>query len=1026
MGIHFVNEDADFTLSNPEKNEGLYFPLANESGVMGDVSPDLCGDLKTGQNSFLLEPVSIRNLYNNKSSENFWCLIDGRIPWSLTGRSAAQQAELFSDAKEETFLEAGFMFHKVTRKSEKYGIRASVSCCVPASAKNSLHALNPRVELIQAELTNTGSENLKVRMVSAVPLYARSADNIRDHRDVTAMLNRLYTTEYGITVFPTFNFDERGHRLNDSTYGIFGKCGDGEAPEGFIPSEADFVGEGGSLEMPGMLYAGLRLKPAGTQINGGDVLGGLAFHEKVLKPGESTVYIFALAFGSAAEGHGGKSRETEAGNCSVQAASVRLEASVLDWLAPETFENARLRTGRYWQDKVNIRFKTADGNFDKWMRWVGFEPFLRRIYGCSFLPHHDYGRGGRGWRDLWQDCLALILMDAGSEKSSASADSSRMALLPKSGGSFAGSKERGGRSPDSGQNVSVREMLINNFAGVRADGTNATIIGQAPGEFLADRNHIVRIWMDHGMWPLLTTEFYINQTGDLGLLFEEEPYFNDAAENIANTIRTGESAAEKPAGGTAAEGPAAEGTAADDTAAGEEPAESADETAVRENCSSCRLCDASGKVYRGTTLEHLLIENLAAFFDVGENGKIRLHNADWNDALDMAPDKGESVAFTMMYAENLRKLSALLKRLGEQGHTSVLLLEELKDLLFLEHPEAVITVPKRKQEILKAYAGKTRRCVSGRKAEIPIPELCRYLKFLSSSLKKRIHKEEWLEYGNLGWYNGYYDNHGRKLEGIRPDGQARMMLTGQVFAVMSGTADDKQVKKITEAAERFLFDERAGGYRLNTEFREVKTDMGRMFGFAYGEKENGSVFSHMDVMYANALYGRGFYKEGFKALAALYRYCADFEKSRIYPGVPEYISSRGRGVYHYLTGAASWFLITAVTEMFGVRGSFGDLLLAPALMPEQFDADGKAEVSLRFAGRPLRIVYFNEGRLSPEDYRISRAELQGRVIAENERRLLIPRTEIVNAGKGSGDAEEASQASGDVLVLKVFLGSGRI
>ena len=39
-----------------------------------------------------------------------------------------------------------------------------------------------------------------------------------------------------------------------------------------------------------------------------------------------------------------------------------------------------------------------------------------------------------------------------------------------------------------------------------------------------------------------------------------------------------------------------------------------------------------------------------------------------------------------------------------------------------------------------------------------------------------------------------------------------------------------------------------------------------MFGFAYGEKENGAVFSHMAVMYANALYRRGFAREGNKAL----------------------------------------------------------------------------------------------------------------------------------------------------------------
>ena len=42
-----------------------------------------------------------------------------------------------------------------------------------------------------------------------------------------------------------------------------------------------------------------------------------------------------------------------------------------------------------------------------------------------------------------------------------------------------------------------------------------------------------------------------------------------------------------------------------------------------------------------------------------------------------------------------------------------------------------------------------------------------------------------------------------------------------------------------------------------------------MFGFAYGEKENGAVFSHMAVMFANALYKRGFVKEGHRALDAL-------------------------------------------------------------------------------------------------------------------------------------------------------------
>ena len=85
-----------------------------------------------------------------------------------------------------------------------------------------------------------------------------------------------------------------------------------------------------------------------------------------------------------------------------------------------------------------------------------------------------------------------------------------------------------------------------------------------------------------------------------------------------------------------------------------------------------------------------------------------------------------------------------------------------------------------------------------------------------------------------------------------------MMLTGQVFSVMGNVADDAQTAAIIKSADLYLYKKEVGGYRLNTDFKEEKFDLGRMFGFAYGEKENGAVFSHMTVMYANALYQRGF------------------------------------------------------------------------------------------------------------------------------------------------------------------------
>lgn len=176
---------------------------------------------------------------------------------------------------------------------------------------------------------------------------------------------------------------------------------------------------------------------------------------------------------------------------------------------------------------------------------------------------------------------------------------------------------------------------------------------------------------------------------------------------------------------------------------------------------------------------------------------------------------------------------------------------------------------------------------------------------------------------------------------------------------MSGTATPDQIRKICQSVDKYLYDEKAGGYRLNTDFGEEKMDLGRMFGFAYGEKENGAVFSHMAVMYANALYQRGFAREGNKALQALLNAAMNFDNSRMYPGLPEYYDLSGRGMYAYLTGAASWYLLTMVTEVFGVKGVMGDLVIAPAFMPEQFDAHGNAEVKLIFAGKKFDIRFSN-------------------------------------------------------------------
>ncbi len=862
--IQFIDEDGTFCLEQPENYSYLYFPVAGEQGIKCSVTPNLGGDSKISQNAFLMEPVSAENLHNNRSGRNFWCSMENGEAWSAVGASAQQESVKFMDAQDQSMLTAGLMWHTVTRRSDRYQLKAEVTSFVP---------LEHSAELMRVTLYNLADTQQTVTPIAAIPIYGRSADNIRDHRHVTSLLHQIRTTDWGVYVKPTLSFDERGHRINDLTYFVCAVPASGEKPEGFYPLAQDYIGEGGSFTNPQKVRENAPGERAGFYTEGREAVGGIRFAPISLAPGEHAEYTVVMG---------------------VTADEDEIEKIIAAYQTPQQVEEAFQKTRIYWQEKVNVRYHTGSGRFDQFLRWVSFQPILRRIYGCSFLPYHDYGRGGRGWRDLWQDCLSLLIMDPGS----------------------------------------VREMILANSGGVRIDGTNATIIGEGQGQFVADRNGIARVWMDHGVWPFLTIRLYMDQTGDFAILREKIPYFKDEQSMRGCELDT--------------------------------------QWDVQDGVWQK---DQKGEVYQGTVLEHLLVQNLCAFYEVGEHNHIRLRGADWNDALDMATQRGESVAFTCAYAGNLLQLSDILLSLSEQsGWKQVQLLEEIR--MLLPDDPAVYDSIEEKQSILQAYLQACRHQISGKTVMIEVKELSENLRHKAEWIQEHIRRTEWIQGDGEGWFNSYYDEHGNAVEGYHKSG-VRMMLTGQVFAVMSGTADHGQTEQICKSADRYLYNETSGGYRLNTDFKERKYDMGRMFGFAYGEKENGAVFSHMTVMYANALYQRGFVREGYRVLQTLADAALRFETSRIYPGIPEYFNRDGRGMYHYLTGAASWYMLTMVTEVFGVRGKAGNLEICPKLVVEQFDQQDQARIELRFAGKKFRVVICNPDKLTYGEYRIQRADCDG-------------------------------------------------
>jgi cellobiose phosphorylase len=213
---------------------------------------------------------------------------------------------------------------------------------------------------------------------------------------------------------------------------------------------------------------------------------------------------------------------------------------------------------------------------------------------------------------------------------------------------------------------------------------------------------------------------------------------------------------------------------------------------------------------------------------------------------------------------------------------------------------------KAKQKILNDYFIIVSNGLSGKVISIDCAALIKSLEEKADWMIKDIRRRAWLR---EGFFNGYYDNKKARVEG-KVKGKVRMMLQTQAFAILSGVAMDGQVRKMIINVEKYLFDKKIGGYRLNTDFDREEHNLGRAFSFSYGDKENGAVFSHMVVIYAYALFLRGFKKEALKALYSLYNLSVDTKKSKIYPCLPEYFNSEGRGMYSYLTGSASWFLLT--------------------------------------------------------------------------------------------------------------------
>lgn len=806
------------------RNEGYYFPLYNTNGLRASITPFFDGDLKLSHHQYALMPVSEMDLFTHRYSRNVVFKLDG-VTYYLNGQTEHQQ-------RDEVFYSTGLLYQRVLRKNPLFELDVW-----------SYVAKDANLELHRVSLKNTKAQAILCDIHTAIPIYGRSADHLRDHRHVTSLLNQIEVHPGIISVKPTLSFDERGHRINKTRYSV-GVYSNDLTVKHHVPILDDYI-DGGSLDFPKGLH---RHYPIGSKLNGYEAIGAICFEPFWLQPGDTLTFLVMIGI-----------HEEES----------TFMADFVKYQSLDQFEKGLKEVQHDFQTYVSgLSFQWVNPDVSKQLSWVTLQPLLRRVYGNSFLPHHDYGRGGKGWRDLWQDLLALIFH----------------------------------------HDAEVKTLLLNNFAGVRLDGSNATIIGDKPGEFKADRNSITRVWSDHGAWPFLTTQMYVNETGDFDFLLLKQSYFMDHFTHYTRQTR-------KP---------------------------------------------NQIVTYQGTVLEHLLIQNLVGFHRVGEHGFLRLEDADWNDGLDMANRRGESVAFTHFYAANLLQLSYLVQQLNQDQ------LELLSPIELLLTPNADLTPY---FDCVANFDGTTQKFSSSQIAQVLKTMANEKIEFL----RERAFDGE--------RYLSYYDNQGQSI-----DRHATANLTGQAIALLSQVPTPSQALTMAKHTKKYLFAPHLGGYRLNTDYQTVLMDMGRAFGFAYGHKENGAVFSHMVMMYAYGLYQYNLVLEGREAVMTLLNQSMN-DSSEVWVGIPEYFNDRGKGKYSYLTGSASWLLKLLRDQVFGIHMSQGKLNLFPKLMRNDF-IKHQASITTYIFNRLVTLTYHNPKNLEYGTYRIQKV-----LIKQHEHALPLSQTE---------------------------------
>ncbi len=202
--------------------------------------------------------------------------------------------------------------------------------------------------------------------------------------------------------------------------------------------------------------------------------------------------------------------------------------------------------------------------------------------------------------------------------------------------------------------------------------------------------------------------------------------------------------------------------------------------------------------------------------------------------------------------------------------------------------------------------------------------------------------------------------------GVRADGEGRIYLNPQSWAMLSGAADADRRRRLIAAVEDELVSP-WGVAMLGPPYTGMREDVGRLTQKFPGSAENGAVYNHAAAFWMHALYEVGESDRAWRTLRAMLSGpdgddCV--QRGQLPVFVPNYYRgawrlhprTAGRSSQLFNTGTAAWMYRCTVESLFGLRGDGDGLRVAPQL-PSHWP---RARARRRFRGAVFDVVIERE------------------------------------------------------------------